>query len=132
MENQKSSVALIAICSYVLRLKLSGWTQKKGGAGRRHQECPAGTSGFRGGPVQRRVSGVPHRGSVGPRRENCQQKLILVCLELVQGRKEKRPPLRGPGLPPCSLHPALASETKMSQVMLLNSLWRTVTVSDLR
>lgn len=78
MENRKSSVALRVICSHVLRLKLPGWTQKKGGAGRRHQKRPADTAGFRGGPVQRRVRGELHRGPVGPRRENCQQKLTLV------------------------------------------------------
>lgn len=71
-------------------------------------------------------------GALWVQEEKTVSRSSLLCLELVQGRKGKRPPLRGPGLPSCSLHPALASETKMSQVMLLNSLWRTVTVSDLR
>lgn len=130
LENQKSSVALRAICSYVLRLKLSRWTQKKGGAGRRHQECPAHLW-LQGRPCPEEGEWCTVHGPCGSKKRKLSAEAQL-CLDLVQGRKGKRPPLRGPGLPSCSLHPALASETKMSQVMLLNSLWRTGTVSDFR
>ena len=67
---------------------------------------------------------VYYTGALWVQEEKTVSRSSLLCLELVQGRKGKKPPLRGLGLPSYSLH--LASETKMSQVMLLNSLWRTV------